>query len=126
MKLVVTASPAVWTSICDVLSAVFPLDIVAILLHVEAELFLGLCSFHDRIYCIYEIHFPTLTSHCNSILTISDTVALLVYLGFVERCHSVLLTYLITELPKVLQCELVGVVLQTCVGIDCVEHEVVE
>ena len=58
MKLVVTTSSAVGTGVCDVLSVALPFHIVATLLHIEAELFLGLCSFHDHVYCIDEIHFP--------------------------------------------------------------------
>ena len=45
-------------------------------------------------------------------------------LRFAESCHSILLTNFIAELPQVLQCELVAVVFQTCVSVDCVEYEV--
>ena len=95
MQFIVAASSAIWAGVCDVLSAVFPAHIVATLLHVEAELFLALGSFHDHVNGIGESHFPSLTSHCNSILSVSDTIALLVYLRFAESCYTVLLTYLV-------------------------------
>ena len=45
-------------------------------------------------------------------------------LRFAESCYTVLLTNFIAEVSQVLQCKLVGVVLQTCLCVDCVEYEV--
>ena len=124
MKFIVTTSSAFGTGVSDVLSAILPPHIVAVLLHIEAKLFLGLRPFHDRINGIAEIHLPTLSTHCTPEFTSGYAVSFLSKLRLLECCHSVLLTNLITELTQFLQCELVGVVLQTCLSVDRIENEV--
>ena len=45
-------------------------------------------------------------------------------LRFAESCHAILLTNFIAELSQLLQCKFVGVILQACLSVDCVEYEV--